>query len=91
MLLVKFEAARRLNPDCLVWLVREFTTRLLDFMGLSEAVRLAMLSFRINQWVNLRGTAKFRRRIPWVSRLKHFRRLYGNEICGPNVKRRRHA
>ena len=89
MLLVRFGSTGKLNPDCLVWLIREFSTRLLEFLSLREAVKLATLSFRMNQWVNLRGAARFNRRVPWVSRLKHFRCAYRNEIFGANVKRRR--
>ena len=91
VLLESFQATGNLNSDCLVWLMRQFTTQLLDYFGVDAARRLAALSFRLNQWVNLRGGVKFQRQIPWVSRLRHFRWQYPFEVCAPNVKRRRRA
>ena len=43
-------------------------------------IRLCGVSFRANQFVNMKAGAMYKRRIPWVSRLKHNEGKYPNEI-----------
>ena len=78
----------RLDEDAVVWLIRD--ADLVSWLGKRLVIKLCGLSFRLCQWLNLRGARKFNRELPWVSRIRR-RELQGEEQASSSshVKRAR--
>ena len=89
-LLQSYRRTGRLDESFLVWLNRSFRV-LLAYCGATAVTRLCGLSYRVNQFVNMKGGAMYKRRIPWVSRLKPITGMQPNEIHENPKKRRRPA